>query len=386
LDGRPVAALGNLKLDIEDIHNNPNFWMNKECWLQTKDNIIHLIYSAQPVISPDEEFLGIVLSLEEFGAIRKLADKIAGTTAYFTFDDLIGRSPLFRKAVELARRAVESDSTILLQGETGTGKEIFAQAIHNAGSRRNFAFVPINCGAIPGELLESELFGYVDGAFTGAMKGGRPGKFEFASSGTILLDEIGDMPPNMQVKILRVLQTGEIQRLGARTAIQTNTRVIAATHINLANAVSGKQFRQDLFYRLNVLPIVIPPLRERGSDDIQALVQFFLSRSKKGQARITTGAMKALIEHSWPGNVRELENTIQRAMHNCEGDVLDVPNLGLQTSSGRSNWNVGTLKDMERELILSALEQSNHNMAASAKRLGISRASLYRKVKEYSSI
>jgi transcriptional regulator with PAS, ATPase and Fis domain len=334
-------------------------------------------------MSTDKEFLGVVLSIEEFGNIRKLADKIAGTKAYFTFDDLIGQAPSFRKAVELARRAVESDSTILLQGETGTGKEIFAQAIHNAGPRRNFSFVPVNCGAIPAELLESELFGYVDGAFTGAMKGGRPGKFEFASGGTILLDEIGDMPPNMQVKLLRVLQTGEIQRIGARKTLQTNTRVIAATHIDLAGAVSRKQFRHDLFYRLNVLPIAIPPLRERGPDDIQALVQFFMSRSRKRQFRITPSAMKALIEHRWPGNVRELENTIQRAIHNCEGDVLDVAHLGLQAFSGRSRSNAGSIKEMERELILSVLEHSGRNMAASARRLGISRASLYRKVKRY---
>ena len=384
LDGKPISVLGNLKLNIEDIHKNPISWINKECWLRNDGKTVHFIFSAQPVISKEKELIGIVLSLEEFGNIRKLADNIAGTKAYFTFNDLIGSSPIFRKAVELAKRAAESDSTILLQGETGTGKEIFAQAIHNTELRKNLAFVPINCGAIPGELLESELFGYVDGAFTGALKGGRPGKFELASGGTILLDEIGDMPPNMQVKLLRVLQTGEVQRIGARNTIQTNTRIIAATHINLANAVSKKQFRQDLFYRLNVLPIVIPPLRERGPDDIQALANFFISRNKKTQPRLTSTALKALTEHSWPGNARELENTIQRALHNCEGDVLDVHHLGLQASSGRQpKWSFGTLQDMEREMILTTLEQSSNNMAASARRLGISRASLYRKVKQY---
>lgn len=385
LNGKPIAALGNLKLDVDDIRADPSSWINREGWLRSGNMSIHVIYSAQPVVSPDKEFLGIVLSLEEFGSVRKLADKLAGTRAYFTFDNLLGRSPLFQKAIELAKRAVESDSTILLQGETGTGKEMFAQAIHNAGSRRNFAFVPINCGAIPGELLESELFGYVDGAFTGAMKGGRPGKFEFASGGTILLDEIGDMPPNMQVKLLRVLQTGEIQRIGARKAIHTDTRVIAATHINLSTAVSRKQFRQDLFYRLNVLPITIPSLKERGAEDILSLAQFFLSRSKKGRPRLTQNAKRALIEHPWPGNVRELENTIQRALHNCEEDSLDVRHLGLQPNAGKGRVHAGTLREMERELILSALEQSKHNMAATAKRLGISRAGLYRKIKEYES-
>lgn len=384
LNGKPISVLGNLGLNLDEIHKNPDAWINKECWLRNNDIVIHLIFSAQPVISRDKEFLGIVISLDEFGNIRKLADNIAGTKAYFTFEDLIGYSPIFIKAVELAKRAVESDSTILLQGETGTGKELFAQAIHNAGPRRSFAFVPINCGAIPGELMESELFGYVDGAFTGSIKGGRPGKFEFASGGTILLDEIGDMPPNMQVKLLRALQTGEIQRIGARKSIQTNTRIIAATHMNLAKAVTKKQFREDLFYRLNVLPIVIPSLRERGADDIRSLASFFVSHNKKKQPHITEAALKALSEHDWPGNVRELENTIQRAMHNCEGEVLDLYHFGLRPSPEKHTRCIGTLKDMERDMILATLEQTGHNMAASAKKLGISRASLYRKVKEFS--
>jgi transcriptional regulator of acetoin/glycerol metabolism len=383
LDGRPAAILEGLNLEIEDVRGNPAAWANRECWLKSNGHSIHLICSAKPVLSHEAAFLGILVSIQEFGDVRKLADNIAGTKAYFTFEDLIGRSPLFLKAVELAKRAVESDSTILLQGETGTGKEIFAQAIHNAGPRRNFAFVPINCGAIPGELLESELFGYVDGAFTGAMRGGRPGKFELASGGTIFLDEIGDMPPNMQVKLLRVLQTGEIQRIGARRAMHTNTRVVAATHIDLAGAVARKQFRQDLFYRLNVLPIAIPSLRERGPEDIRLLAQFFLSRGRKRPPKVTAAAMQALSSHSWPGNVRELENTIQRAIHNQEGDLLDAGHLGLQPSPVKTSVNAGTLKGMEREHILSALEQRKHNMAATAKTLGISRASLYRKLKIY---
>ncbi len=383
LDGRPAAILGGLNLEIDDVRNNSAAWVNRERWLKSNGHSIHLICSAKPVLSHEAEFLGILLSIQEFGDVRKLADNIAGTKAYFTFEDLIGQSPPFLKAVELAKRAVESDSTILLRGETGTGKEIFAQAIHNAGSRRNSAFVPINCGAIPGELLESELFGYVDGAFTGAMKGGRPGKFELAAGGTIFLDEIGDMPPNMQVKLLRVLQTGEIQRIGARRALHTNTRVIAATHIDLAGAVARKQFRQDLFYRLNVLPIAIPALRERGPEDIRALAQFFFSRGKKRPPKVEPAAMQALIAHSWPGNVRELENTIQRALHNQEGDLLDAGHLGLQSSPVKTSVNAGTLKGMEREHILSTLEQRNHNMAATSRTLGISRASLYRKLKSY---
>jgi len=384
LEGKPISVLGNLGLNLEDIRKNPRSWSHKECHLRHRGNHVHFIYSAQPVISKEQEVLGAVLAFEEFNNIRKLADNIAGTKAYFTFENLIGSSHVFRSAVELAIRASESDSTILLQGETGTGKEIFAQAIHNASVRRNHSFVPINCGAIPGELLESELFGYVDGAFTGALKGGRPGKFELANNGTILLDEIGDMPHDMQVKLLRVLQTGEIHRIGASRALQTDARIIAATHINLANAVSQNRFRSDLFYRLNVLPIRIPPLRERGAEDIIKLATFFLTRYRDQHARLTQKALKFLTSHDWPGNVRELENTIQRALHVCEGNVIDVVHLSIFPVSGRRmEPRKGTLQNMEREMITATLEQTSSNMAETAKLLGISRATLYRKVKQF---
>jgi transcriptional regulator with PAS, ATPase and Fis domain len=285
--------------------------------------------------------------------------------------------------MDLARRAAAMESIILLQGETGTGTELFAQAIHNGGMRRNHPFVPINCGAIPGELLESELFGYVDGAFTGAVRGGKPGKFEWANGGTILLDEIGDMPHDMQVKLLRVLQTKEVYRIGARKPVQVDTRIITSTHVDLEWAVREGRFRQDLFYRINVFPIIIPPLRDRGEQDILELTRFFLGRRPVPPA-LTSSVEKALTGYSWPGNVRELENAIQRAEHLCDGTELRAQDLGLSDARNMPyQWRPGTLAEKERETIRCTLEATGANMAASAKILGISRATLYRKFREY---
>ncbi len=383
LDGKPISVLTGLNVNLNDIFHHPESWKGKECHIQHDHLVIHLVYSAQPVISTQGKLLGAVLVFEKFGNIRKIAEKISGGKAYFTFDHLIGSSQVFQKAIELAKRAAQSDSTVLLLGETGTGKELFAQAIHNAGVIKAKPFIPINCGAIPGELMESELFGYVDGAFSGALKGGRPGKFELADGGTILLDEIGDMPHNMQVKLLRVLQMGEIQRIGDSKVLKVNTRIIASTNASLPQAIAQNQFRQDLFYRLNILPISIPPLRERGAGDIRALANFFIKKISPG-CRLTAAAMEALTSYDWPGNVRELENTIQRALHVCDGELLTKDHLGLP---GKKHQVLqpqrGSLREMEQQMIASTLDQTNHNMAETAKRLGISRATLYRKVKQH---
>jgi transcriptional regulator with PAS, ATPase and Fis domain len=232
-------------------------------------------------------------------------------------------------------------------------------------------------------LIESELFGYVDGAFTGALKGGRLGKFELADSGTLLLDEIGDMPHNMQVKLLRVLQTGEIQPVGSSRMLHLDVRIIAATHVNLVEAVVQNSFRQDLYYRLNIMTIRIPPLRERGCGDIEALARHFISRNRPG-CRLGTGALQLLCDYGWPGNVRELENTIQRALHLCEGDQLLPGHFELAGASCvRYPMRPGTLRELERQNIAAALAANGANMAKTARQLGISRATLYRKVKEY---
>ncbi len=314
---------------------------------------------------------------------REMAARLSGSNAYFTFDHLIGDSPAFRKAIEMARRASQMSTTILLLGETGTGKELFAQAIHNAGPLATKPFIPINCGAIPGELMESELFGYVEGAFSGALSGGRPGKFEMARGGTILLDEIGDMPYHMQVKLLRVLQTGEVQRIGDSRIVKVDTRIIASTNADLPHAIAQHRFRQDLYYRLNILPISVPALQERGSRDITALAEYFIKKYNP-RCRLAPGALTALTSYTWPGNVRELENTIQRALTVCDGrkvtaEDLNLPSRGLSAAAPP----IGPLDEMEKEMIASTLKQTDFNMALSAKILGIARATLYRKVNAY---
>jgi len=383
LVGKPVSVLGDLQLDLASIFKSPHNWNNRECHIQEGGRDIHFFYSAQPVLSKENEHLGAVLNITEFSNIRKLVDKISGTKPFFTFDSILGSSPAFLEAISLAKRAACSDTTVLLLGETGTGKELFAQAIHNGDTRADNPFVPINCGAIPGELLESELFGYAEGAFTGAQKGGRSGKFILASGGTILLDEIGDMPHDMQVKLLRVLQTGEVHPVGGRNALQTNARIIASTHVNLSRAVLQSRFRQDLYYRLNILQIRIPPLRERGSEDIRVLADYFLKKNDPAYL-FTTDAVDALTSYNWPGNVRELENTIQRALHVCDNQKITAKDLGLTGRlTSESLGSRGTLQQMELKIISDTLNQTKSNMAETARRLGISRATLYRKVRQY---
>jgi len=383
LEGKPISTLGDFDLDLQSIHNNPEKWKNKECIITSGRKDIHLFYSAQPVLSSGNKLIGCVIDIAEFSNIQKLVDKISGTKPFFTFDSIIGSSPSFLEAIELARRASQSKSTVLLLGETGTGKELFAQAIHNAQIPSDKPFVPINCGAIPGELLESELFGYVEGAFTGALKGGRPGKFALAKGGTILLDEIGDMPHDMQVKLLRVLQTGEIQPIGSNKIIRTDARIIASTHVNLSTAVQNNRFRQDLYYRLNILQIRIPPLRERGARDIKTLANYFLKKNGQEQ-QFSKDALNALVSYHWPGNIRELENTIQRALHVCDTKSIHTDDLSINpTTPGSKNVVTGTLMEMERDMISASLIKTGKNMAETARQLGISRATLYRKVKEY---
>lgn len=383
-EGRRLTEVTGLRIDLDDIAGNPCNWKGREWFHKTREKAVHFFYSAQPVFAGEGELLGAVLVFEEFGNIKRLATKISGSQAYFTFNHLIGSSPPFRDAIELARRASGSSSTVLLLGETGTGKELFAQAIHNASRRQGQPFVPINCGAIPNELLESELFGYVDGAFTGALKGGRPGKFELANGGTVLLDEIGDMPHDMQVKLLRVLQTGEIQPVGSANMLRVDVRIIASTHVDLARAVEQSRFRRDLYYRLNILTIHIPPLRERGGDDIEDLASHFTERYRPG-CQLSREACDLLRGYSWPGNVRELENTVERGLHLGEGERLLPEHLDLPQAPllGRGGIATGTLRDLERTTMEAVLQEMGWNMVNSARQLGISRATLYRKVREY---
>ena len=380
-DGAAISIFKGLKLNLDDMEKHPATWTEKECLIRHPEGNIHLIVSAQPVISEDGQRLGAVIVFEEVQKIKTISAKLSSNKPHFTFAHLVGNSPKFLHAIDLAKRAALSETTILILGETGTGKELFAQAIHNAGPSVSAPFIPVNCGAIPAELMESEMFGYVDGAFSGALKGGRPGKFELADNGTMLLDEIGDMPHNMQVKLLRILQTGEVHRIGSSKQKKVKVRIIASTNINIKDAISQNRFRMDLYYRLNILSITIPPLRDRGAKDIQSLAFYFIQKYKP-QCHLSPNAIQALVKYNWPGNVRELENVIQRALHICDGDTLHPEHLNLpEKKSYITSDPTGSIQEMEQKLISSTLENSQYNMAQTAKILGISRATLYRKIR-----
>lgn len=304
-----------------------------------------------------------------------------------TFDNIVGNCESINSAFKLARRAAATRLNILLTGETGTGKEVFARAMHNESAYCKGPFIAINCGAIPETLIESELFGYEDGAFTGAKKGGRMGKFEMADSGTIFLDEVGEMPLHIQVKLLRFIQEREFVRVGGNKTISVDIRLIAATNRDLREEVRKRRFRQDLFYRLNGLNIHIPPLVER-KEDIIPLANYFLEKAGF-RCLISPTAIKMLINYNWPGNVRELENVIERAASLCEEGIIKPNNLPDEVKP-KNPVNMSDeygkrykLREMESVTIYSTLKKFNGNCTMVAKELGISRTTLYRKLKYY---
>jgi DNA-binding NtrC family response regulator len=301
---------------------------------------------------------------------------------------VIARSAAMRKVVDLARRVAKVDSTALITGESGVGKEVVARLIHAESDRLGHAFVAINCGAVPEGLLESELFGHARGAFTGATQD-RTGLFEAANEGTLFLDEVGDVPPSMQVKLLRVLQEREVRRVGENRPRAVDVRVLAATNRDLAADVASGAFRQDLYYRLRVIELKVPALRDR-SDDILPLARSFLARVARRLGRDVTGftptAANLLCRHSWPGNVRELENAVERAVVLARGSRVDVDDLPEEVSAAPPRTAKGaarTLAEVEREHILAVLEASGGNKAKASERLGIGAATLFRKLREY---
>ncbi len=308
--------------------------------------------------------------------------------ARYSLEGIIGQSQAISDLKEMVRTVARSNSTVLLRGESGTGKELLAHAIHNASARSHGPFVKVNCAAIPETLLESELFGYDEGAFTGARKGGRVGKFEQANRGTILLDEIGDMPLGMQAKLLRVLQEREVERVGGTRPIKVDVRVIAATNQNLESLVSEGKFRRDLFYRLNVVVLEIPPLRERP-EDIPALIDSLLDKLGKalgcGRKRMSDEALQVLLRHSWPGNVRELENVLERALNVLDGNEIQPRHLPYYlTESQVRNPTLSPMKDAllrtERELLKQALTAAKGNHLEAARLLGLSKSTYYEKI------
>jgi formate hydrogenlyase transcriptional activator len=305
-----------------------------------------------------------------------------------TDQGIIGVSPAFQQVLALVRMIAKSDSVTLIQGETGTGKEVIANAIHNQSSRRQGPYVKLNCAAIPGPLLESELFGHERGAFTGACAQTK-GRFQMADRGTLFLDEIGDLPLELQPKLLRALQEQEFERLGSGQTIRVNVRVVAATNQDLSKLVANKQFRLDLYYRLNVIPINLPPLRERVQD-IPLLVEYFVrklsARLDRSIDLIPDEVMEVLKAHDWPGNIRELQNFIERAVVFSPESVLRLPLTDLKQMTKQSSESVSrTLADAEREHILDVLKQTDGligGMHGAASRLGLPRTTLVYKMRK----
>ena len=311
--------------------------------------------------------------------------------ARYSLTDIITQNSGMLRLKETIGKVANSTSSVLICGETGTGKELFAQAIHNDGPRRNRPFVAINCGAIPKELLESELFGYEEGAFTGAQKGGRPGKFELADTGTLFLDEIGDMPFDMQVKLLRVLQSGEIQRVGGLRTVPVDLRIISATNKDLKQAIAQHQFRADLYYRISTLSILVPPLRERA-EDILPLAEHFIHRHELRLNRhpvpLPQETAEAILRYPWPGNIRQLESAVERAVHLAEGGALLPEHFGIADLMENRRPAApapaqATLEDIERQAIAAALVRFGGNISQTAFALGVSRPTLYRKMSKY---
>jgi len=369
--------------------------------LQELDNT-KVVVNRYPVNSKNENF-GVVVTFQELTRLQQLEQKTRreiyhkGLVARFSFDDVIGESRAIREAIETAKKYGHTDSTVLITGETGTGKELMAQGIHNISSRKEGPFVAVNCAALPENLLESELFGYEEGAFTGAKKGGKLGLFELAHGGTIFLDEIGKIPFSLQGRLLRVLQEKEVMRLGGSKVIPVNVRVIAATNLELSDAVQKGDFRADLYYRLNVLKLKLPPLREREGD-IELLTNHFISsfneKFRKNVKYIPKEIRDWINQYQWPGNVRELENFIERLVVLSNGQslnknlvckIIENADEGILLSASKDciTVQIGTLEEMEKEIIKKMDKRLGFKKNKLAKKLGVSRTTLWKKLNDY---
>ncbi|MBF7082963.1 sigma-54-dependent Fis family transcriptional regulator [Desulfallas sp. Bu1-1] len=377
-----MTAFGTTEIAIQAMKQGAHDYLNKPL------NLDELLITVQKAVKMQQ-------LVSEVATLREELDHEADSV-----DNLIGQSRHMQDIFKVIGKVADSDITVLIQGESGTGKEVVARAIHNNSRRRNRPFIKINCGSIPEHLMESELFGHERGAFTGAIYQ-KPGKFELAHNGTVFLDEIGELSPHTQVKLLRVLQEKEFERVGGTKCIKVDVRILAATNRNLKQMVEEGNFREDLYYRVNVVNIKLPPLRER-KEDIPLLLNYYLSKSarkyNKDISGISKEAMAVLKNYNWPGNVRELKNVCEQAVVMSRGPAIlleDLPLSGngdLVLGNGNANTSIivnngRTLKeivaDVEKQVILKALNDNQWNRQETAKALGLNRRSLYAKMKEY---
>jgi transcriptional regulator of acetoin/glycerol metabolism len=378
-------------------------FLDVELDLKSSRGNVHCLASGKPILDEEGASQGAVLFVNPLNKIKGLVNRFSGAQAAFRFEDILGDGPALVRAIQLGRQASGNDSNILLTGESGTGKEMFAQSIHNHSDRRNGPFVAVNCGAIPRDLIASELFGFQEGAFTGAARGGRPGKFELASSGTLFLDEIGDMPLEQQIALLRVLQDQSITRIGGDRPFKVDVRIICATHRDLREEIRKGLFRQDLYYRLYVTTIPLPSLREHPEDIPVLFASFthkFTARKGMPDLLVAPGVIPALQAYPWPGNIREFQNVVERMIHSAQGDTLDLnqipeeilnvagafpdrPAAGLPEPAPAAGRKLRELlQEEERSEILACLRTCKGNMSKAAQELGMARNTLYRKMQK----
>ncbi|MBI2503934.1 MAG: sigma 54-interacting transcriptional regulator [Candidatus Latescibacteria bacterium] len=398
LKNRPIDELAEDKPPLREWLRRGEQFSQRVITLNTAAGRVAAMANLQPILDAGSQASGAVLTFREMGEVGRLVNRVIGVQRTFAFEDIIGSSPIIEKTKELARIAAGTSSNILIQGETGTGKEVFAQAIHNASAYSEGPFLAVNCAALPRDLIESELFGYVEGAFTGASKKGRLGKFELASGGTLFLDEIGEIPPEVQVKLLRVLQEKAIVRVGGDRTIPVNCRMITATNRDLHRAVGEQKFRQDLLYRLDVITIEVPPLRERRGDIPLFAARFienFARRNSKAVEGMEQEVLEKLIAYTWPGNVRQLENAIEHAVALAKEHLVQWEDLPAHLQSVVSGEAIGAepqdtftkarlnCEAATKSMYIEALRVEQGDIARAAHLLGISRATFYRRLRRY---
>jgi len=389
--GRKLTDIFPCCLSLVESMKNGTKSLNHEIFFEQTHS--HYLVSSHPIMDHYKKIIGGVAVLKDIKDVQKIYQRLTQQPA-FHFDEIIHTSGAMKKIITLAKSYAYGDSTVLIRGETGTGKELFARALHSASARAENIFVPINCAAIPDTLLESELFGYEDGTFTGASKGGKQGLFELANGGTLFLDEVGEISAHLQVKLLRVLQERKIRRIGSRREFPIDVRILAATNRNLEVMIEEGTFREDLYYRLNVIPLFLPPLRERR-EDIALLAKAFLLRFSfklhKEADSISEKALQVLTEYDWPGNIRELENVMERAVNIVCGNIISEEQLmlGRNIASLRQPLPAvaeRTLEEMlaetEREILCRVLCQY-HTSRKLGNVLGLSHTSVLKKLRKY---
>nr|WP_245210391.1 sigma 54-interacting transcriptional regulator [Sedimentibacter acidaminivorans] len=397
--GKHINQVVDFRPVILEVLSTGKGYVDKEFIIKNAAGIkLHFIKTAVPIKDEDGNVVIVVDTFRKIKRVHKLVNEMTGAYSNFNFDDIIGKSRKLEECIKTAKIAASSMSNVLITGESGTGKELIAHSIHSYSSRNRQPFVTINCGAIPRDLLESELFGYEAGSFTGASTKGRIGKFELADGGTIFLDEIGEMPIDMQVKLLRVIQDRKITRIGSNNVFDVDVRILTATNKDLYDLCKKGLFREDLYYRINVLNVHLPPLRERKSD-IHELTEHFLrniSRQlNKEVYEASIGAMEIIMKYDWPGNIRELENILERSVNICQGSIITEKELDdylnthgepVKNSKHKiENFEneIEPLETLEKRAIQNALFAANGNITATANLLKVTRNTIYNKMKKY---